>query len=291
MANVAQLLITGIACGFIYALVAIEYTLIWNACGFLNFAHAKIIMLSAYFFAGTFQVALRELAIPAAGLAVIAILLVGVIVAFIIFIPLRRYTRLVSIMATVMLGMAINQAAVLLWGSAPLSSGDFLTGIITVGEVTISRAYVATIVVAVAVSILLRLFINKTKPGQAMTCVAQDKTTAALMGIDVKRNMAMSVILSFAICALIGILCAPIYTVQQTMADMIGLKGFSAGVVGGFGSVNGAILGGLVVGILENVGCLVVPSLYKDVIAFAVMIAVMMVRPYGLIGQQETRSM
>lgn len=287
LTQIGQLLISGIASGFIYALVAIEYTLIWNACGLLNFAHAKIIMLSAYFFAGTFISAMGNLYLPAGVLAVAATALVGIVIATLIFIPLRKYTRLVAIMATVMLGTVINQAVVLFWGSAPLSSGGFLLGTVKLGELSMSVANVVIIVFAGLVSIALTLFIKKSKPGQAMTCVAQDKTAAALMGINVKRNMVMSVAVSFGICAVIGVLCAPIYTVQQSMADMIGLKGFAAGVVGGFGSVNGAIIGGLIIGLVENFGCLVVPSLYKDVIAFVVMIAVMMLRPAGIVGKKE----
>lgn len=287
LTQIGQLLISGIASGFIYAMVAIEYTLIWNACGLLNFAHAKIIMLGAYFFAGTFITALGNLYIPAGILAVIATALIGVIIASVIFIPLRQYTRLVAIMATVMLGIVINQAVVAIWGSAPLSSAGFLKGTIKIGELSMSIANLVIIIFAGITSILLPLFINRSKPGQAMTCVAQDKTAAALMGINVKRNMIMSVALSFAICAMIGVLCAPIYTVQQTMADMIGLKGFAAGVVGGFGNINGAIVGGLIIGLVENFGCLVVPSLYKDVIAFVVMIAMMMTNPAGIVGKKK----
>lgn len=285
--TIGQLLITGIASGFIYALVAIEYTLIWNACGLLNFAHAKIIMLGGYLFAGTFIPMCNDLYVSAAILAVGAAALFGIAIACIIFIPLRKYTRLVAIMATVMLGIVLTQAVVIIWGSAPLSSNGFLVGTISLGEITISVANAAIIAVALIVSVFLKLFIARTKPGQAMTCVAQNRFAASLMGINVKRNMVMSVSISVSLCALIGIMCAPIYTVQQTMADMIALKGFAAGVVGCFGSINGAILGGLIIGLVENFGCLVVPSLYKDVIAFAVMILVMMVKPDGVLGKKK----
>ena len=285
--TIAQLLITGIANGFIYALVAIEYTLIWNACGLLNFAHAKMIMLGGYLFAGTFIPLLSKAFIPAGLLAIAATAAFGVLIACVIFIPLRKYTRLVAIMATVMLGIVLTQAAVLLWGSAPLSSQEFLRGTVRMGSVTISLSNLTIIGVALLVAVALKAFIAKSKPGQAITCVAQSHMAASLMGINVKRNMVLSVSISFAICALIGVLCAPIYTVQQTMADMIALKGFAAGVVGGFGSIDGAILGGLIVGLIENFGCLVVPSLYKDVIAFAVMILVMMVRPDGILGKKK----
>ena len=110
------------------------------------------------------------------------------------------------------------------------------------------------------------------------------------MGVHVQRTMVLAVSMSFMICGLIGCLAAPLYTVQQTMADMMGLKGFAAGVIGGFGSIPGAIVGGLFLGILENLGCLIVPSIYKDVIAFAVLLLFLLVKPEGIIkAHQEHR--
>ena len=167
-------------------------------------------------------------------------------------------------------------------GIVPLSAGGFLSGVVRIGSAVTSRANVYTIVVSIFVMILLKLFMTKTKPGRAMVCVAQDKSAAALMGVNVRRSMTLSVALSFMICGLLGCLCAPLYTVQQTMTDMVGMKGFAAGVIGGFGDTSGAIIGGFVLGILENIACMVVPSMYKDVVAFALLVVFLMILPGGV---------
>ena len=286
-AMVTQLIVSGVATGFIYGLTAIEYTLIWNSCGLLNFAHTKTIMFSAYLFVGTFLAIMANAYLPAVICTIICIALFGVLIALIIFIPLRNFTRLIAVMATVMLGTVLNEGAVLIWGSAPMSAGGFLDGRVEIGGVVTSLANIYIIVISILVTIGLRLFMKKTKPGRAMICVAQDKVAASLMGVEVKRSMALSVAISFAICGLLGCLCAPLFRVQQTMVDMVGLKGFAAGVIGGFGNTTGAIAGGLLLGVVENLACMVVPSMYKDVIAFTLLILFLLVKPNGLISVKK----
>lgn len=286
---IAQLLITGIATGFIYGLTAIEYTLIWNSCGLLNFAHTKTIMFSAYVFVGTFLTGLAKAYLPSVLLTILVIALFGVLIALVIFIPLRNFTRIIAVMATVMLGTLLNESAVLLYGSAPMSSMGFLEGKVHIGGMVTSLANIYIIVISICVAIGLKLFTMKTKPGRAMTCVAQDKTAAALMGVEVKRSMAFSVAISFGICALLGCMTAPLFKVQQTMVDMVGMKGFAAGVIGGFGSTAGALVGGLLLGIVENLACMAVPSTYKDVIAFALLIVFLLLKPNGLIATNKNR--
>ena len=128
---------------------------------------------------------------------------------------------------------------------------------------------------------------RKTKTGKAMRCVASNKTAAALMGIDVSRNMAVTVAISFAICGALGISVIPVFSVNSSMATMISLKGFAAGVVGGFGSLPGAIVGGLAIGIAENIAGMIFPSTFKDAVAFIVLIAVLLVKPSGLLGKKR----
>lgn len=284
---IAQLFVSGIATGFIYGLAAIEYTLIWNSCGLLNFAHTKTIMFSAYVFVGSFISLFARAYLPAVLCTILTIALFGVLIACVIFIPLRNFTRLIAVMATVMLGTFLNEAAVLIYGSAPMSSMGFLDGKVEIAGMVTSLANIYIIAISILVSIGLRLFIRKTKPGRAMTCVAQDKTAAALMGVDVRRSMALSVALSFGICGLLGCMTAPLFKVQQTMVDMVGLKGFAAGVIGGFGSTSGALIGGLLLGVVENLACMLVPSTYKDVIAFALLIVFLLLKPGGLLAAKK----
>lgn len=280
-----QLIVSGIAMGFIYALVGIEYTLIWNASGVLNFSHEKMITTGAYIFGGTYILGLGMDFIPGILLSLITVALLGIVVARVIFIPLRNMTMIYTIMATVMLGKIIVEAIRLLWGPVPFSVPGFLIGTVKAGDVVISIANIAIIAAAAFCVLALQLFLYKTKPGKAMRCVAQNRKAAQLMGIDVRTVMTVTVMISMMICCLIGLLVSPLLNITTTMSNMIGLKGFAAGVIGGFGYLPGAILGGLCIGIVENIASMVLPSVYKDIVAFVLLVGFLLIRPAGITGK------
>ena len=280
-----QLIVSGIAMGFIYALVGIEYTLIWNASGVLNFSHDKMITTGAYIFGGTYILGLGMDFIPGILLSLITVALLGIVVARVIFIPLRNMTMIYTIMATVMLGKIIVEAIRLLWGPVPFSVPGVLIGTVKVGDVVISIANIAIIAAAAFCVLALQLFLYKTKPGKAMRCVAQNRKAAQLMGIDVRTVMTVTVMISMMICCLIGLLVSPLLNITTTMSNMIGLKGFAAGVIGGFGYLPGAILGGLCIGIVENIASMVLPSVYKDIVAFVLLVGFLLIRPAGITGK------
>ena len=279
------LIVSGIAMGFIYALVGTEYTLIWNASGVLNFSHDKMITLGAYVFGGTYIAALNIGFIPGILLTMITMGILGLIIAKVIFIPLREKAMIYTIMATVILGKIIVEFIRLFWGPIPLSVPGFLSGTVKIGGVVISIANIAIIIVAALCILILQLFLYKTKQGKAMRCVAQSRNAALLMGIDVKHVMMLTVAISLIICCLVGILVSPLLSITTTMSNMIGLKGFAAGVVGGFGYLPGAIIGGVVIGIVENLASMVLPSVYKDVVAFVLLVAFLLIRPKGITGK------
>ena len=280
-----QLIVSGIAMGFIYALVGIEYTLIWNASGVLNFSHDKLITLGAYIFGGTYIIGLGMGYVPGIILSLITVALIGLVIARLIFIPLRNMTMIYTIMATVMLGKIIIEFIRLFWGPVPFSVPGFLVGTVKVGGFVISIANFAIIVVAAVCVGALQLFLYKTKPGKAMRCVAQNRNASQLMGIDVKYVMMITVAISMMICCLIGLLVSPLLNISTTMSNMIGLKGFAAGVIGGFGYLPGAIIGGLVIGIVENLASMVLPSVYKDIVAFVLLVVFLLIRPKGITGK------
>ena len=280
-----QLIVSGIAMGFIYALVGIEYTLIWNASGVLNFSHDKMITTGAYIFGGTYILGLGMDFIPGILLSLITVALLGIVVARVIFIPLRNMTMIYTIMATVMLGKIIVEAIRLLWGPVPFSVPGFLIGTVKAGDVVISIANIAIIAAAAFCVLALQLFLYKTKPGKAMRCVAQNRKAAQLMGIDVRTVMTVTVMISMMICCLIGLLVSTLLNITTTMSNMIGLKGFAAGVIGGFGYLPGAILGGLCIGIVENIASMVLPSVYKDIVAFVLLVGFLLIRPAGITGK------
>ena len=283
-----QVLLTGIAMGFIYALVGIEYTIIWNATGLLNFSHDKFIMLSAFVFAGTYVLGLGLPEPLAILFALITMFLFGAFVALVIFNPLSKYsTNLFATIGTVILGRIITEAVRLIWGPMPFGLNNFLKGTYKLGEVVIGKSLVVIIIVCSIVTLALTVFLKNTKTGKSMRAVANNKYAASLMGIHVPMNIAFTIGLSAAICTSIGVLIVPLYNVQLSMTGMIGLKGLCAGVIGGFGYLPGAIVGGLVLGVVENMASMVLPSLYKDCISFVLLILFMLFRPSGIMGHRK----
>ncbi len=282
--NLLQFLVTGVAMGFIYSLIATEYTLIYNATGLVNFAHESFIVLGAYIFAGTF---VNAMALPfwlAIILTVISMAAFGVMVSTIVLNPLRNLQFVTYAMfGTMMLSRIILEAVRLNWGALPFTVKGFLRKSINIGSTVLTESYLWVIGISVIIIAALQIFFKCTKPGRAMICVSQSKDAAALMGINVTRSINLTVAISAALCGVVGILCAPLYNVSTTMVSAVALKGFCAGVIGGFGSYPGAIIGGIFIGLLEQFGILFVPTIYKDVLAFAVMILFLLIRPGGII--------
>ena len=234
--TILQLLITGVALGFVYALVGVEYTLVWQSSCLLNVAHNMLITTAAFVFGGTFVVGL---------------------------------------------GWPISEALRLIYGPYSFTIPGFLTGVIKIGDFVFAKAYGYIIVVAILLIIALQMFLKLTKPGKAMRCVAQNKTAAAIMGIDIDRSINITTGLSCVVCGIIGILTIPLFTISLTMSNMIGLKGWAAGIVGGFGYIPGTILGGLLIGVVESLAILFIPTVYKDIVAFVFLIVVLLIRPGG----------
>ncbi len=286
--TVLQLLISGIAMGFIYALVGVEYTIVFNSIDLLNFAHERFILLSAYIFAGTFAIQMGLSAGWAIFAGLIFMALFGAVVAVGIFNPLRNMpSRLYAIMGTIALGRIITESTRLIYGPLPFTLPNFITGVFRVGNLVIARANVLIIAVAVFIVAVLQFYMRKTKQGKAMRCVNQNKVAASLMGINVSQNIVITIAISTVICSVIGVLCVPLYSIESGMTTMIGLKGFAAGVIGGFGYLPGAIVGGLLVGMIENLSVLILPAVFKDCVAYVLLIVFMLVMPKGILGNKK----
>lgn len=286
--NLLQFLVTGVAMGFIYSLIATEYTLIYNATGLVNFAHESFIVLGAYIFAGTF---VRAIELPfwlAIILTLICMAAFGVMVSTIVLNPLRNMQFVTYAMfGTMMLSRIILEFVRIYWGPLPFSVKGFLRKSINIGSTVLTESYLYIIGISILIIVALQLFFRYTKEGRAMKCVSQNKDAAALMGINVTRSINTTVALSSILCGIVGILCAPIYNVNTSMVSAVALKGFCAGVIGGFGSYPGAIVGGILIGLLEQFSILFVPTIYKDVVAFVVMIVFLLVRPSGIVRAKK----
>jgi branched-chain amino acid transport system permease protein len=287
METFIQLMVSGIAFGCIYCLVAIEFSLIFNASGLINFGHDKFIMLGAYVFAGTMVNYLGFNYFLAFIIASALMGLFGAAVAAGIFNPLRNMpSDIYAVMGTLMLAKIIGELTRILWGPAPFTLEGFLKGTAQIGNIVLPNACIYIIIISVLFLILQNFIFTRTKIGRAMRCVAQDKVAAALMGINVPRNILMTVAFSTIICCIIGIMIIPLFCVEGNMAGMIGLKGFAASVVGGFGTIPGAIAGGLFIGLGENIYLMFGPAIYKDVVAFVFLILFLLIKPNGIMGKK-----
>ena len=287
LVTLLQLAVSGAALGFVYALVGIEYSLIWNATGLLNFSHDKLITLGAYLIAGTFCIRMGLPISLSVVLALFIMILVGLLMATFVFNPLRKMEMIFTIMGTILLGKIISELIRLNYGAIPFTISGLMVGTFRIGKLAVAKANVYVIGIAVVVVAALEIFLKTTKTGKAMRCVSQNKKAAELMGINVKQNIRITVAISSVICMIIGFMIIPLYNVSLTMASMIGLKGFAAGVVGGFGYLPGCIVGGIVVGLVESMSALVIPSVYKDAVAFLVLIIFLMIKPSGILGKKN----
>jgi branched-chain amino acid transport system permease protein len=184
---------------------------------------------------------------------------------------------------TMMLSRIIIESSRLIWGPLPFTVQGFLRDSIKIGSTFLFAAHLWVIGASIVIVTALQIFFKTTKAGKAMICVSQNQDAAALMGINVTRSINMTVALSAMLCGIVGIFCTPLFNISTGMAASAALKGFCAGVVGGFGSYPGAIVGGILIGLLEQFGTMLFPTAYKDVVAFGVMVIFLLVRPSGIV--------
>ena len=294
--TVMQLLISGLAFGSIYALVALGFVLIYNAVGVVNFAQGEFVMFPAYL-AATFllpaiavfgTVVHWQLPIIAVYLLVIAIMVVfGLLFNRIAYYPLRDRGWLPVVISTIGVSIFLRNAAQLTWGSQPLVIPSlFPIDTVTVGPLHIRPQDLVIIgVTALLIAFQYTLF-ERTTLGKQMRATAQDRGTARLIGIRVGRIVAITFVYSALLGTISGLLVAPLFTVTKEMGALIALKAFAASIVGGFGSIPGAIIGGLLIGVVETFGGFYFSSAYVDAIAFVILIAVLLVKPSGLFGER-----
>ncbi len=287
-APLLQLLIAGLAMGAVYALVALGYALIWNAVGFVNFAQGDLVTLGAFVSVGWFS---RALHMPPwiglfASLAVMAAF--GVVIAVCLYHPVRNATQLAAIVATLGLSMLLQNAVVLVWGPEPLEfAGPLGNATVGIFGARIYAQYLLIIAVLAAMMLTQELVFRRTAIGLAMRATAQDAEAARLMGIRTSRVIALIFAYASMLAGLAGWLVAPLFYVSSDMGARVSLDAFAACIIGGFGSIPGALLGGLLLGVTESLGSFTISSEYIDVIAFGLMFAMLVLRPQGLFGEPQ----
>lgn len=281
----AQGALNGVMLGLNYALIALGLTLIFGILGIVNFTHGEMYMLGgyvAYYFFGHFGLNF----FLTLALAAILIGFLGVILEKFIFRPLttRPKLELTSLIAAVGLAWVFQMVAVIAFGDLDKHVPSVFKGIIRMGGVVITVERVATILIGIALIGALNLFLLKTKSGMTIRAVAQDKEAAALQGVSVDRITALTFGIGCGLAATAGALVAPIFGVSPSMGGEVILKAFLVVILGGMGSVPGAMLGGLVLGFVESFGCLVFSVPTVMVLTFSIIILILIIKPKGLLG-------
>ncbi len=283
-----QTLVGGIGIGSLYALVALGYSMVYRSMGLVNFAHGSIYMIGTYFGIIWYQGLVMGLHVPYPVAFVVGILLnmvLGVLLER-LFRPLANMDLMLMLLGTIGLGYVLDNLAIITWGAEGFAVQSPLPNTpIIIGGVALLPQMLLLIGVSAILMIGLNVFLSKAKIGKAMRAAAADRETARAMGVPVDMTNALTFAIGAGLAAAAGILAAPIVYVNPAMGGPVGLKGFAAFILGGAGSIPGAIAGGLVFGVLEAISAGFISSEYTKGIAFVVMIAVLMIRPGGIVGE------
>ena len=280
-------LITGISLGSIYAIIALGYTMVYGIAKMLNFAHGDVIMVGGYMcFCATTYMGWN----PALGvlLAMAVCTMLGIIIERLAYKPLRSAPSLAVLITAIGVSYFLQNAALLIWTSNPKSFSPIVgRGAVQFGDLQITHVTLVTIAACVVIMIALTLFTEKTKLGTAMRAVSEDKGAAQLMGINVNTTISMAFAIGSALAAIAGVLlCSAYPMLVPTTGSMPGIKAFTAAVFGGIGSIPGAMLGGILLGIIETFCRAYISMELSDAIVFGVLIVVLLVKPAGLLGKQ-----
>ncbi len=286
--NFIEQLINGLRTGSIYALIAIGYTMVYGIAKMINFAHGDIIMVGAY--ALYFSISVLGLPVPVAlVITVIVCAVLGVVIEKVAYKPLRSAPPLAVLITAIGMSFFLQSASLLIFGSTPIPFQSVIPNLnISVGPVVISSITVVTLIVTAIAMILLTLFVNKTKMGSAMRAVSEDKGAAELMGINVNSTISLTFAIGSALAAVAGVLYICQYqSMKPTLGALPGIKAFVAAVLGGIGSIPGAMLGGILLGLIESVSKAYISTELADAIVFGVLIVVLLFRPSGLLGKKK----
>jgi len=286
---VIDLIIIGLSVGMVYALVALGISLIFSGLDIVHFAHGEIYMLGAFIGLMLFQ----KLSLPYVPTLLLAIVLTGLLGVLIERLFYRRLTRsgggytvagMGMIIAGFGMSIVLQNVAYLIWGAKPLPFPVPFGMPVEIGNLALPMSYIWIVVAALVLMFGLHLLLRKTMLGLAMRAVAYNKDIAYLSGVNVPLMISLTFGIGCSLGAAAGVLIGPINYVQVQMGIGVLIKAFAAAVVGGFGSLPGAILGGLLVGVVESLGAGFISGTYKDVYAFVLLIFVLMVKPSGILG-------
>ena len=287
MDKLIQTLISGLSLGSIYALIALGYTMVYGIAKMLNFAHGDIIMVGAYaVITAVFTMGLPPFIAILISIALCALL--GIVIDFLAYRPLRPAQPLAVLITAIGVSYLLQNLALLIYGSEQKAFPTIVAlPTVHIGGVYIDGITLATLVVTAVIMVALSLFINKTRMGKAMRAVSEDKEAAELMGISVNRTITVTFAIGSALAGVAAIFYGAAYTyIRPTTGAMPGIKAFTAAVFGGIGSIPGAMLGGILLGVIEQLSKTYLSTLWADAIVFGVLVVVLVVKPTGLLGKK-----
>ena len=280
-------LINGISLGSVYAIIALGYTMVYGIAKMLNFAHGDVIMIGGYMaFCSTSY--LGWPVIPSVLFSIIVCTMLGIIIERLAYKPLRDASSLAVLITAIGVSYLLQNAALLIWSSNPKAFPNMVNlPNLVIGGIQISSVAIVTIIACIVIMIALTMFTTRTKLGKAMRAVSEDKGAAQLMGINVNATISMTFAIGSGLAAIAGVLlCSAYPTLMPTTGAMPGIKAFTAAVFGGIGSIPGAMLGGILLGIIEIFAKAYISTQLSDAIVFAVLIIVLIVKPTGLLGKK-----
>lgn len=282
-------LVNGISLGSVYALIALGYTMVYGIAKMLNFAHGDVIMIGGYVvFITVSNLGMNPLLAILISMVVCTVL--GVTIERVAYKPLRGASPLAVLITAIGVSYLLQNVALLLFGSDTKA----FTNVVTLpnlelfdGQLIIKSVTIVTVLVSILIMVGLMIFVKKTKIGRAMTAVSEDKGAAQLMGINVNATIAITFAIGSALAAIAGVLlCSAYPSLTPYTGSMPGIKAFVAAVFGGIGSIPGAFIGGILLGVIENLSKAYISSQLSDAIVFSILIIVLLVKPIGLLGKK-----
>lgn len=290
MASFLQLLISGLATGAIYALIAVGFTLLWQTSQTINFAQGEFVMLPAFFVLAAMNFGAPFWLAILIGMA-IAIVVLGVLFKLLVVDPMLRYGVLPLVISTIALSLLLKESAKDFYSAQAQPFPPLVPAIdVHVLGAAVSVQSLAVLTVAIATVTALHLLLGKTRLGRSMQATAQNPTLARILGIPVRRMVLYTFLINAVLVAIASILISPIYLAKFSNGETLGMAAFTAAIIGGFNQVRGAILGGIIVGVLDNLSAAYLSSQYRGAFPLLILIAVILLRPQGLLGRVEERT-
>ncbi len=291
MAELLQILISGISAGAIYALAAVGFTLLWQASQTINFAQGEFVMLPAFFV----LVGMGYLGLPlwAAVLTalMLSLLILGVMFKKLIVEPMLPHGTLPLVIATIALGLLMKESVKEFYSAQGQPFPPvFPTEVITIFGAAISITDILNLIVSFAAIISLQLFLQRTRTGRCMQATAQNPAVAEILGVDVKKMVMYTFLINAALATIASVLISPIYLAKFSNGETLGLIAFIAAIVGGFNQIKGALVGGLLIGVIDNLAAAYVSASYRAAVPLILLIVIIMVRPQGIMGTSEGRT-